>query len=117
MPRMAGGKRRVPQIAIGAGLLVAVWCGVGLVAAWPRLFPDPVAQGSRAYDRGDWAAAARSAREALATRRDDPAALRLLARSSVRLGRDDAAIAIYGRRLDEAAIQVEDDLLLGMALK
>ncbi len=41
-------------------------------------------------------------------RKDDPAALRLLARASARLGRDDAAMAIYQRRLDEKALEAED---------
>ena len=44
---------------------------------------------------------------------DDPDALRILARSWVRLGRDDAALAIYTRRLPEGEIEAEDDLLLG----
>jgi len=92
-------------------------CGIGLVAAWLRLFPDPLTQGRRAYDRGDWVAAARSAREVLKARQGDPAALRLLARSSVQLGHDDAALGIYTRQLEEKLIQAEDYLLLGMALK
>ncbi len=91
--------------------------GSGSWPAWPRLFPDPLTQGRRAYDRGDWAAAARSAREILKAREGDPAALRLLARSSVQLGRDDAALEIYTRRLEAKSIQAEDYLLLGVALK
>ena len=35
---------------------------------------DPLAAGRRAYDRGDWAAAARAARAVLKMRQDDPAA-------------------------------------------
>ena len=44
-------------------------------------------------------------------------ALRLLARSSVKLGRDDAALGIYTRRLEASAFQAEDYLLLGAVLK
>ena len=67
-----------------------------------------------AYDEGQWADAADLARQTLAVRKDDPAALRLLARASVRLGRDDAALAIYQRRLDEKALEAEDHVLLGL---
>ncbi len=74
-------------------------------------------RGHRAYDRGDWDAAARSAREVLKVRQDDPGALRLLARSSIKLGRDDAALGIYTRRLEASAFQAEDYLLLGAVLK
>jgi predicted CXXCH cytochrome family protein len=102
---------------IGSVLLALLGCGIGLWAAWPRLFPDPLTQGRRAYDRSDWPGAARSAREILKTRADDPSALRLLARSSVRMGRDDVALAIYTRRLAGEAIQAEDHLLWGVALK
>ena len=109
--------RWVARVTIGSILLAIVGCGIGLLAAWLRLFPDPLTLGRRAYDRGDWVAAARSAREVLKVRQDDPAALRLLARSSVQLGRDDAALGIYTRRLDAKSIQAEDYLLLGVALK
>jgi tetratricopeptide (TPR) repeat protein len=102
---------------LGSVLLALVACGIGLWAAWSRLFPDPWTQGRRAYDRRDWSAAARSARAILKTREGDPAALRLLARSSVQMGRDDPALAIYTRRLANQAMQAEDYLLWGVALK
>ena len=107
----------VVRVTIGSILLAVVGCGIGLLAAWPRLFSDPLTQGRRAYDRGDWDAAARSAREVLKARQGDPAALRLLARSSVQLGRDDAALGIYTRRLEANVVQAEDYLLLGVVLK
>jgi tetratricopeptide (TPR) repeat protein len=50
-------------------------------------------------------------------RAGDPAALRLLARSSIQLGPDDAALGIYTRRLEAKSIQAEDYLLLGVVLK
>ena len=90
----------VARVTVGSILLAVVGCGIGLVAAWLRLFPDPLTRGHRAYDRGDWDAAAQSAREVLKARQGDPGALRLLARSSVQLGRDDAALGIYTRRLE-----------------
>jgi tetratricopeptide (TPR) repeat protein len=70
-----------------------------------------------AYDRGDWAAAERAARESLKVRPDEAVALRVLARSSARLGRDDAAIALYSRRIDERVMAAEDYTLLGLALR
>ncbi len=117
MPGVVHGKRWVTRVVIGSVLLTVVGCGIGLWAAWPRLFPDLWTQGRRAYDRGDWSAAARFAREILKTHDGDPAALRLLARSSVQMGRDDPALVIYTRRLDDEAIQAEDYLLCGVALR
>jgi tetratricopeptide (TPR) repeat protein len=107
----------VARVTIGAILLAVLGCGIGLLAAWLRLSSDPLTSGRRAYDQRDWVTAARSAREVLKARQDDPAALRLLARSSVQLGRDDAAIGIYTRRLEPKSMQAEDYLLLGVALK
>ena len=92
------------RVAIGLILIAVVACGIGTLVVWLRLSPDPLEQGRRAYDRGDWNAAARSAREILKTRQGDPAALRLLARSSVQLGRDDAALRIYTRRLEAKTV-------------
>ena len=88
-----------------------------VAAFWPSLFPDPGTQGRRAYDRGDWSAAAKSARAILKAHEGDPAALRLLARSLIQIGRDDPALAIYTRRLDNKVIEAEDYLLWGVALK
>ena len=107
----------VGRVAIGSVLLAVAACGIGLLVAWPRWFSDPLEQGRRAYDRGDWNAAARSAREILSMRKGDPAALGLLARSSVQLGRDDAAIRIYNRLLEAKTVRAEDYLLLGVVLK
>ena len=107
----------VARVTIGSILLAGIGCGIGLLANWIRLSSDPFGTGRRAYDRGDWGAAARSAREVLKASQNDPAALRLLARSSVQLGRDDAAFEIYTRRLEAKSFQAEDYLLLGVALK
>ena len=46
---------------------------------------------------------------------DDADALRLLARASVRLGRDESALAVFGR-LGPAAMTPDDKCLLGIAL-
>ena len=109
--------RWVARVAVGSLLLAVFGCGIGLLVAWFRPFPDPLTPGRSAYDRGDWVVAARSAREALKARQSDPAALRLLARSSVQLGHDDTALGIYTHRLEAESILPEDYLLLGVAMK
>jgi tetratricopeptide (TPR) repeat protein len=85
--------------------------------AWMRLSSDPVSRGRSAYARGDWESAAGLARQGLRAKAggEDAEALRLLARSTVRLGRYLAAIAFY-QRLGPPAMQVDDLHLLGIAL-
>src|SRR5437763_1260581 len=92
-----------------AGVVAGLWW------AWPRLFPDPLAQAKAAYDHHDWRGAATLARQFLKEWPGDPDALRLLARSSVRLGHDDSAQAIYGR-LGHDAMRAEDFFLLASGL-
>jgi tetratricopeptide (TPR) repeat protein len=113
MPGMAQGKRR-RAVAIGATVLALAACGIWFwLTSW-RAMTDRDSQADRAYSGGQWAAAAEFARQTLAVRKDDPAALRALARASARLGRDDAAMAIYQRRLGEKGLEAEDHLLLGL---
>ena len=90
--------------------------GIGAWSARSRAITDPAARAVNAYAEGNWTEAAKLARQTLAVRKDDPAALRLLARASARLGRDDAAMAIYQRRLDEKSLEAEDRLLRGLML-
>jgi len=115
MPGIAQRKRYFRGVAIGAALLAVTACAVGLWYARSRTMTDPLSRAAHAYDAGHWASAVELARRALNIRHDDPAALRLLARSSARLGLDDTAIAIYSRRLDGKAIEAEDYVLLGQA--
>ena len=75
----------------------------------------PLASGRSAYDREAWEAAADHAREALKTAPSSSEAVRLLARSSARLGRDDSALALFGR-LGPDDLQAEDDFLLARVL-
>jgi len=89
-------------------------CVVGLWSARWRAITDRDSRAIRAYSGGKWTAAAELARQTLAVHKDDPAALRLLARAWGRLGRDDAAMAIYQRRLDEKGLEAEDHLVLGL---
>jgi tetratricopeptide (TPR) repeat protein len=66
-----------------------------------------------AYNRGDWSEAYRLAQEHLASAQDDPKALRLLARSAVRLGRFPVARSIYDG-LGEHDLEAEDYCVLGL---
>ena len=76
---------------------------------------DPLVQGTRAYGRADWRSAEARARSVLKTNSSDPQALRLLARTSARQGRDESAEAIY-RRLGTKFMESEDFFLLGRGL-
>ena len=114
MPETARGTRWPRVVAIGAAFLVATACAIGFWSARSRTITDPVSRAGSAYSAGHWAAAAELARLALTVRKDDPAALRLLARASARLGRDAPAMAIYRRRVVEKSLEAEDYLLLGI---
>jgi predicted CXXCH cytochrome family protein len=117
MPGKAQAKGGLRAVAIGAILLALTACGIGLWTARWRTISDVDSRANRAYGGGQWTVAAELARQTLAVRKDDPAALRVLARASARLGRDDAARAIYQRRLDEKELEAEDHLLLGLMLQ
>jgi len=97
---------------IGLATLLAMG---GLCWVWVRPSVDQVKRGLDAYARGDWETAAGLARARLRASGDDVAALRLLARASVRLGRDSSATAIY-QRLGPRAMLADDLYLLGIAL-
>jgi tetratricopeptide (TPR) repeat protein len=70
----------------------------------------------RAYQKGEWDRTAALARRQLKRVTGDTEALRLLARASARLGRDDAATAIYKDRLGAERMQAEDHFLFGLML-
>ena len=76
---------------LGTIALAVVLAGLGLAWMWVQRPADPLEQGWAAYERGEWETAAGLARVRLKTRTNDVDALRLLARASVRLGRDDSA--------------------------
>ena len=114
MAGIAYGKRFRPAVAIVAAMLAAAACALCLWYASSPWLIDPFSRAAHAYDHGEWAKAADLTREALKVHMDDPAALRLMARAWARVGRDDAAITIYQRRLDEKTLETEDHLVLGM---
>ena len=98
------------------------WVGFGLVVvcalaalAWkglPEQGSSPLELGNAAYDKGDLAQAGDHARAILKTDRDNPEALKLLARVTARLGRDGSAASLY-QRLDPKTFEAEDLYLEG----
>jgi len=115
MTSLARRKQHLRRIAIGTALLVVTACAAGLWQARSRWRFDPLSRAAHAYDEGRFSTAAEFSRQALKSKRDDPRALRLLARSSARLGHDDTALSIYSRRLGDQVMEAEDYLLLGLA--
>lgn len=113
MPSGAKAKRRRwLTLAFLAALAAA---SAGLWSIRGNLFPDDLAAGRSAYRQGDWALASREAMNRLKVQKTDTEAIRLLARSSARLGQDQAAAGLF-HRLGESAMQGEDFELQGQAL-
>jgi hypothetical protein len=108
-------KQRLRQFALGVSLMIV---GMSIVVLWragPRVLPGPLSRAEVAYGEGHWARAAELARQVLKSRKDDLDSLRILARSSARLGHDDSALGLYSRRFDERSLAAEDYLLMGLA--
>ncbi len=76
---------------------------------------DEITAARTAYDRGDWSRVANLARQRLKSNGNDLAALRLLARSSIRMGRHGDGALIYHERLGAEVLEPEDAFLLGLA--
>src|SRR6202034_1684252 len=107
----------MPHIATRAQWLGTIALAV-LVAAlvfwrtWVQPSTDPISEGWAAFQRGEWETAAGLARAGLKVKANNVDALRLLARASVRLGRDDTATALF-RRFGAKAMVADDLCLLG----
>jgi tetratricopeptide (TPR) repeat protein len=100
---------------MGTIALAVLATALGLWLAWAQRSTDRASGGWVAYERGEWEAAAGLARRRLKVKANDADALRLLARASVRLGRNEAARALF-RRLGSQAMLAEDLCLLGISL-
>jgi tetratricopeptide (TPR) repeat protein len=100
---------------LGTITLAVVLAGLGLRLAWVGRLADPLREAWAAYGRGNWESAASLARARLKTKGDDADALRLAARASVRLGRDDSARTFF-HRLGPEAMMPDDLCLLGISL-
>jgi len=105
-------KRWLPVIATCILIVASTAAGAFW---WRQRIPDsPFERGLVAYQREDWPAAEKAAREHLKTKRDDTRALLLLARSLYKQTRDDSASAIFDR-IEMNALGTEDLLLRGQA--
>ncbi|MFI5457799.1 MAG: multiheme c-type cytochrome [Isosphaerales bacterium] len=102
-------------LGVACGVLVLALVGVGLRWKGWRPGSDLLTQGAAAYSEGDWSRAADLARLRLKAAPEDAEALRLLARSTARLGRDVPANALFAR-MGSPALQAEDLFLLGLGL-
>ena len=80
-----------------------------------RRASDPLRPGLDAYARGDWNTAAKVARERTKEFADDLAAVQLLARTSVQMGRDSSALSLFNR-LGPDFMTADDFYLLGIAV-
>lgn len=93
----------------------AALAGSATWRAWPRLPPGPPGRGADAYDRADWKGAAALAMQRLREDPGDREALRLLARSRARQGRDEVAQRIF-LRLGPESWHAEDHFLIAEGL-
>ncbi len=75
---------------------------------------DRVAEAAAAYEARDWERAAELTRPVLKFGAVDAPALRIYARASARMEHDQAAAAIYSRRLTNAQLEPEDFFVLGL---
>ena len=98
-----------------AGLLLISLTCAGITCQWYKSGSTLLDQGRQAYARGQWSQAGDLARRHLKNSPDDPEGLRLLARSTARLGRDRPANALFAR-LGKDALQAEDYFLLGQGM-
>jgi tetratricopeptide (TPR) repeat protein len=89
---------------------------VGLSVTWPHLFPDPLTQAVAAYRQGDWDTASAAAAARLKVKPEDRGALRMLARTAVRLHRDTSARDLYARLGGATAMEPEDLYLFGTVI-
>jgi tetratricopeptide (TPR) repeat protein len=108
---------RAPKSAlIVVSLLVAVGAAVGVATRRADRGRTLVERSASAYGATEWSKAADLARERLKEAPDDVSALRLLARSTARLGRDSVANGLFAR-LGSESLDAEDLYLLGLQLE
>jgi len=101
-----------------AGTLVVAVSAFGLMI-WFAGRPEndgPNHEADAAYLRKDWAQASKLANDRLRIEKNDLDALRILARSMARQGKDDLATAIYENRVKLDGMKAEDRFLLGQMI-
>jgi tetratricopeptide (TPR) repeat protein len=108
-------RRRWPLMNALALGLAATLTVTGLWWFHARRSADSLDLGLMAYARGDYETASNLARTRLKGATDDRAAVRLLARASVHLGRDSSALSLF-ERIGNRSMMADDLYLLGVAL-
>jgi tetratricopeptide (TPR) repeat protein len=86
------------------------------LAPWLDRPPEGIAAAQAAYDKKDWKRAADLARRLVKNQRSDIEAMRIYARASVRLGRNETASVMYKDMLQNAFAEPEDLFLQGLLL-
>lgn len=105
---------RSNRLRVAAGLLILAAAGAAALRFGPGLrHPSALDRARAAYAGADWAAASELARGRLVEEPDDRDALRVLARAAARLGRLEAAQAMFARLGDDGA-EAEDYAVLGL---
>ncbi len=107
---MAWPRRTLTSAAVASGMVALIVVGV-LAWARPRLFPSPFEKARAAYERREWSRAEGLTRDLLKRNPSDRDALRLLAWTSGRMGRDETVRAIYAK-LGPETPGAEDCLIL-----
>jgi len=108
-------RSRWPLIIALAFGLATILTTAGLWWFHARSTAKPLDLGLMAYARGDYESASTLAREQLKGTTDDRAAMGLLARASVHLGRDSSALSLF-QRIGSRLMTADDFYLLGVVL-
>ena len=113
---MANSRRAPGSLSkiVAAVVLIAVVTIVYALLPRRSAVEGPIAA-QQAYERKDWQQAADWARSRLKTDESDTSALRMLARTSIRMGKDSTAAAIYNGRLRAEPMEPEDYYLMGLS--
>jgi tetratricopeptide (TPR) repeat protein len=119
MKRIGGRAAPVILLLVCLAILALSWGKWGVpikswVAQATTSDSSRLGEAKSAYEAQDWQRAAELTRPLLKSQADNPDALRIYARASARMERDNAAASIYTGRLGASQMQAEDRFLLGL---
>ncbi len=108
------------RAAAGASLLVCAFAAVYAARGWMpgglRSTSSRIAEAQGAYEQGNYERASELARSVARDHRDNVDALRLVARTAARLGRDSTSSSIYSDRLKGKPLEAEDYFVVGLGM-
>jgi tetratricopeptide (TPR) repeat protein len=107
-------RSRLPAKIVSTAVIIAAMMFVYALVLRQKPVEEPMAA-QQAYARKAWQQAADWARSRLKTDESDVNALRMLARTSIRMGKDSIAAAIYNGRLRTEPMEPEDYYLMGLS--